>query len=200
MNYRSGIAAALCITILVCLAAHFWQSGNQLPPQTDATGTQESKAMPDELILERFSGRETFPIIDAEWNVIDAGTDSSSLYLYLNCGRATTTVADTAPLRAEPRWELAVISSQLKRAKLNPGDEFRIPNSAAPELKHGWHTNFYYVDHLGTEQNTIKIMAIDGDRLLGEVEGECGDVNYYDGSKPPNRITARTWFRHRPPR
>ena len=154
--------------------------------------------MPDQLILERFDGREVFPIITALWDVLEEGTDDASLYLYLKCGRASEVLPETESFDAEPHWELVAISPQLTHSQMTAGQVFTIPQSAAPmERYYGAYTNFYYASHEGTDQNTIRIIEIDYERLLVEIHGECGDVNYYDGSKPLNHLIATAWFRHR---
>jgi hypothetical protein len=38
------------------------------------------------------------------------------------------------------------------------------------------------------------VMKGAGNRLLFRLTGEVEDVNYYDGSKPKNKIFVQTWF------
>ena len=54
--------------------------------------------------------------------------------------------------------------------------------------------SFYYLEHQPTRNNRMEILARDGNRLKIRVSGSTEDVNYYDGSKPENRLQLTAWF------
>ncbi len=54
--------------------------------------------------------------------------------------------------------------------------------------------SFYYLEHQPARNNRMEILARDGNRLKIRVSGSTEDVNYYDGSKPENRLQLTAWF------
>ena len=42
--------------------------------------------------------------------------------------------------------------------------------------------------------NKMMVIEVDGERLKIRLTGITEDVNYYDGSKPPNTMELVAWF------
>jgi hypothetical protein len=142
------------------------------------------------LILERFCGRESFPVTTGTWNIFhDEALDTPTLCIQLSAGPGIELQEDTKVLRAEPSWEINFVSRNLNESSLQPGATFSVPQGY-DEAQGGYVTNFYYCSHEATDHNLIEILAVEGSTLLVRLSGQTTDVNYYDGSKPPTRICA----------
>jgi len=149
---------------------------------------------PDELILERFCGREIHPITRATWNLYrDEQLACPTLCIQVDAGEGTTLSEDTASLGARPTWEINVVSSTL--SALRAGLQLAVPLGYNEE-QGGYVTNLYYCSHEQTDNNTIEIIAIEGSRLRVRMTGDTIDVNYYDGSKPATHLVAEVWCEH----
>lgn len=149
-----------------------------------------------DLRLDRFCGREIYPITRAIWNLYpDDELGMMNLCLSIEAGHGTSLHEDTEALNAQPTWEVNVVEKDLAVASLISGASLAVP-LGYDEDRGGHVTNFYYCEHEGSDENTIKILAVDGDRLLIRLEGETMDVNYYDGSKPSAKLFIETWFVH----
>ncbi len=147
-----------------------------------------------ELILERFCGREIFPIEKAEWNLyFDAARNCFNFCLSIYAGSGTTLSEDTQTLNAMPRWEINILAEKDAEPELSEGTQFLV-NYGYDETTDEYVANFYYCAHEVTDQNVVQILVVDGDRLKIRMVGETIDVNYYDGSKPPTKIQIETWF------
>ena len=150
------------------------------------------------LILDRFCGRETYPIREARWNLYhDDELDLPTLCITLRAGPGRDLHEDTQTLRAQPHWELNLVRPGLDRDALQPGATFSIPEGYDDD-QGGHVTNFYYCSHETTENNRIEILALDGSTLRVRLRGETLDVNYYDGSKPPAVLAAELDLTHDP--
>jgi hypothetical protein len=155
-------------------------------------------AEPTDLILERFCGRETHPVVKATWNVYhDGELDMPTLCLQVRAGRGAHLHDDTSTLNAEPSWEINVVGKSLSGSSLKPGDRFVVP-AGHDEQQGGYVTNFYYCSHEQTDDNVVEILAVEGSRVLARLTGQTIDVNYYDGSKPPTLLSVQVWFAHDP--
>ena len=150
----------------------------------------------NDLKLTRFCGEELYPIVSASWNIyFDEDLGMNNLCLYISAGKGTNLHEDTKDLAAEPNWELNIISKDLDKANLKEGFRIEIPDGYENDLN-GYITNLYYCEHEQTDDNIIEILAVDGSKLYIRVSGETTDVNYYDGSKPLNKLFAETWFEY----
>lgn len=98
--------------------------------------------------------------------------------------------ADTEFTIVIPFWELNLVEPEIEIAE---GIEAAIPE-AYDDDRIGWLTNFYTTRHDGSEGNVIRILQIDGDRLLIRLTGEIVDPDYYDDSNPRSRLLVETWF------
>lgn len=149
-----------------------------------------------ELYLDRFCGREIYPITKATWNLyFDDKLGMMNLCLHLECGRGTILHNEAGNPEAEPWWEVNVIEKDLAINSLVSGTKLSVPLDY-DQNRSGHVTNFYYYEHEGSDNNTVEIVAVEEGRLLIEMVGETSDVDYYDGSKPPTRLSVRTWFVH----
>lgn len=142
------------------------------------------------LVLQRFCGRETYPIVSATWNIFhDEGLDMRTLCIQLRAGAGIELQEDTRVLRAEPSWELNYVSNELNESSVKSGAKFSVPQGYDEALG-GYVTNFYYCSHEATDDNLIEILAVEGSTLLVRLTGRTTDVNFYDGSRPPTRLSV----------
>lgn len=142
------------------------------------------------LVLERFCGRETYPVIHATWSIFhDEVLDTPTLCIQLHAGPGIELQEDTRDLRATPSWEINVVSRTLNAACLRRGAEFSVPQGY-DEAQGGYVTNFYYCSHEQTDDNLIEILASDGSTLCVRLGARTVDVNFYDGSKPLTRLSV----------
>lgn len=144
------------------------------------------------LYLSRFCGIETYPVKQAVWELIEGdGTeeDPDMLCLGMRFARGNHLHEDTRSLRAEPFWEINFYKIKISMNILQIGFDLEQPNEAN-EVD----ATFYYLEHQPTRNNRMEILARDGNRLKIRVSGSTEDVNYYDGSKPENRLQLTAWF------
>jgi hypothetical protein len=100
---------------------------------------------------------------------------------------------DTESLDAKPHWELTFRAENLNVNDLTANFRAEIPEGYDEDLGESL-TNFYYCEHEPSDNNIIEVLATEESRLLIRVTGEITDVNYYDGSKPKNKIFVEAWF------
>lgn len=154
--------------------------------------TSEIRAS-DELHMMRFKGLEIYQIESAKWSLYpDDDSTAINLCVRVKCSKALKQFEDTKYVGGIPHWELNLVDPALVDSSLVAGYLASIP--ASHDEKRGWLTNFYFSSHEGSEQNTIEVLAREGDRLLLRVTGEIIDVNHYDDSKPRSKVTVVTWF------
>jgi hypothetical protein len=146
------------------------------------------------LKLIRFCGDEYFPIIRATW-FINKGNEFDELWFEIETTEGTILSEDTKKLNAKPHWQLTYITKKLDRNNLRIGFKAEISNGYNEEIDDTI-TNFYYCEHQQTDNNLIEILKTDGEKLYVRITGETMDVNYYDGSKPNNKIIVETWFEY----
>jgi len=150
------------------------------------------------LFLDRFCGREEYPVEAAMWSLYRDEFDYeevSNLCLRVRAGAGTILHEDTQTLNGRPHWEVNLVQTRLEREALVDGAVFEVPEGYDESLD-GHLTNFYYCEHEGSERNRIEVLAADGDRLRIRLTGETVDVNFGDGSKPPTRLSVECWFEH----
>lgn len=153
----------------------------------------------DLMLLKRFNGDELYPIARAEWNLYKHPERGHwNLWISLDTDFAVSQREDTVGLNGQPKWEINWIEGNLTTANLIPSFKREIPNGYVELPGITRHTNFYYCSHEDTDDNTIEILAVDGDRLKIELQGTTIDVNHYDDSKPRTKIKVVTWFSYNP--
>jgi hypothetical protein len=146
------------------------------------------------LKLIRFCGDEYFPIVKANW-FIKKANDAVELWFDIETTEGTTVCEDTKSFKATPFWQLVYIAKKLDKNDLKIGFKVKIPNGW-DEDRDDTVTNFYYFEHQETDNNLIEILGTDGEKLYVRITGETQDVDYYDGSKPKNKIIVETWFEY----
>jgi hypothetical protein len=152
--------------------------------------------MSEQMVLERFCGRETYPLVESTWCIFhDEELDTPTLCIQLRAGPGTSLHEDTQSLNAEPSWEINVVSKSLDASALKRGDKFVVPRGY-DEAQGGYITNFYYCSHEQTDDNVIELLAIEGSRILARITGKTIDVSFYDGSKPPTTLHVEAWLTH----
>lgn len=145
------------------------------------------------LRLIRFCGEELYPIESATWQYQEGDEDGNELWLEINAGPGTQLSDDTKSLNGQPHWELTVRAEKLDLAALKSG--FKAEILFGYDEKRGESlTNFYYCEHDPSDNNQLEILEKKGNRILFRISGEVEDVNYYDGSKPMNKILVEAWF------
>jgi hypothetical protein len=146
------------------------------------------------LKLVRFCGDEYFPIIKATW-FINKCDEFDELWFEIEAMEGTVLCEDTKQLNGKPNWQLTCVIKKLDRNDLKTGFMVEIPNGYDEKIDDTI-TNFYYCEHQQTDNNLIEILETDGEKLYARITGETMDVNYYDGSKPNNKIIVETWFEY----
>lgn len=159
--------------------------------------SEQPNTKPPILTLKRFCGEEHhYPIKQASWSIYyDEDLEMNNLCLLIEADYGTVLSEDTESLAAQPNWELNFIDKKLSKEAIKAGFRAEIPDGYEDDLN-GYITNFYYCEHEQTDDNIIEILAVDNNRLLIRLQGETTDVNFYDGSKPLNKIFAETWFEY----
>ncbi|WP_300675246.1 hypothetical protein [Soonwooa sp.] len=145
------------------------------------------------LILTRFCGEEIYPIETATWHLYENKDGLNELWLEIESDFGIQLSDDTKDLGGQPHWELTFRIKDLKKSELKVGFRATIKNGYDEELEDSL-TNFYYCEHQPTDNNEIEIIDINETKILFRIIGEVTDVNYYDGSKPKNKIYVETWF------
>ena len=146
------------------------------------------------LKLTRFCGDEFYPVNKATWHIYENEDDNiNELWLDVEADYGIILSEDTKALNAEPHWELTYRHENLNTNDLVTGFRAVIPDGYDNDIDDTV-TNFYYCEHEASDNNVIEILATEGNRLLIRLTGEVTDVNYYDGSKPKNKIFIETWF------
>jgi hypothetical protein len=146
-----------------------------------------------ELIMERFCGREVYPIRLAEWHFYDSRNDMRpTFHLRVEAGRGTTLHEDTESLKQEPFWTVSVVDMELTIDSFVPGAKFIVP-VGYDEPRRDHVTNFFYGTHEVSDQNSIEILQAHEDRFLIRLQGQIADVNF-GSSKPNSKVSVETWF------
>jgi len=154
----------------------------------------ENKNIPC-LKLTRFCGEEFYPIKKAIWQIFeDVESNINELWLNIETDFGTVLHEDTKELEAQPHWELLFRAENLNVNDLTTGFRAEIPCGYSEDFFNGSLASFYYCEHEPSDNNVIEILATEGTRLLIRIMGEITDVNYYDGSKPKNKILIEAWF------
>ncbi len=150
----------------------------------------------DFLHLIRFNGEEQYPVIRATWSIYkDNELKKNNMCILVEASEGIILNEDTKDLKVSPRWELNYIADKINKDSLKPGFRATIPEGYV-EAQDGYITSFYYNEDQETNKNTIEIIAVDDDRLRLRLTGEGVDINDYDNSKPPSKITVETWFEY----
>ena len=180
----------LCVTSFALLVS-CEQESTTMPAETES----DAKPALEELWVNRFLGLEVYHIETAEWNLYHDEEDGRmNLWVRLDCDRAIKQFEDTEYTNTIPNWEINLIESEIVIAE---GFEATVPEGY-DESRGGWITNFYAGSHDGSDKNTVRILEVDGDKLLLRLTGEIVDPNFYDDSKPRSKILVETWFTKNP--
>jgi hypothetical protein len=146
------------------------------------------------LKLTRFCGEEFYPINKATWKIYeDKNGNMNELWLEVRADFGIVLHEDTKYLKAKPHWELTIRAENLNIDDLATDFRAEIPCGYDEDSDDSL-ANFYYCEHEPSDNNVIEILATEENRLLIRVTGETTDVNFYDGSKPKNKIFVETWF------
>lgn len=144
----------------------------------------------DELLIHRFLGSEIYHIEVAEWNLYNQEAGNMNFWIRLVCDTAIKQFDDTAYTLTIPCWELNLKGQAFV---LEEGFEATIPEGYDGS-KGGFIANFCALDLEESDNNTVRIVKKQGDKLLLKLYGEVKDLNFYDGSKPKSKLVAETWF------
>jgi hypothetical protein len=94
-----------------------------------------------------------------------------------------------------PRWSLDIWARDLTDGMLLPGSQFSVAD-AYDDFTGVIFTAFFYDEHEGTEENTVRIIGRDGDFLDLSVEGF---IRHATASMRPTRIVVDARFTRRTP-
>ncbi|MFE7464389.1 hypothetical protein ACFU6R_09815 [Streptomyces sp. NPDC057499] len=161
-------------------------------------------------VLHRFNGDEAYRLGEATVRVLRSyGSGSGSGSGSEGDGHEVTVwfeaqadpegarrCADTAEAGMVPSAEVGVGMTE-GEADIDRlvGRTFLVPG--VPEGEDSASSLLYYFEHEPLRDNRITVVSRDGDRLRLRWTGECDDVNFYDGSKPPTRIGVEGVFLYR---
>ncbi|MFJ6016624.1 hypothetical protein [Streptomyces sp. NPDC092952] len=158
-------------------------------------------------VLHRFNGDEVYGLDEAVVRVIRSydgdgeGGGGHEVTVWFEASAASDGArrcADTAEAGMVPSAEVGV-GMTAAEAEIDRlvGRTFLMPG--VPEGEDSALSLLYYFEHEPLRDNRITVVARVGDRLRLRWTGECCDVNFYDGSKPPARIEIEGDFRYRGP-
>lgn len=150
------------------------------------------------LILDRFCGQERYSLAVARWNMyFDNEIGLTNFCIVAEAGRGRVIHDSDEDFFAEPWWELNCYVEGASSEVPAAGSQFEIPRGYAPEFD-GYVTNLYYFSHEETNNNVIKVLDVECDKLLLHITGEITDPNFYDGSKPRSSLFVEAWFQRDP--
>ncbi len=165
--------------------------------ETLPSPTDKSQAMPNEIILDRHCGRETFPITSATWNVaVDDELGEPALCVRVEAASGPTINPYDADevFHAQPHWEITVRAPGLGDAPPTQGQRFELASGCDDETD-GYVTNFYYFSHEQSDANVIEVLEVDGRRLRLRLAGQRYDSS---AKNTPINLRVETWFEHDP--
>jgi hypothetical protein len=139
-------------------------------------------------VINRSETRDVYPIKQATWNLYeDVERGGSHLTLQVIAGRSICDQTDNN----EPWWEVNLVEPRLAMASLLPGAQFSVPRGF--DESRGEHlTNLLdYGVHQDTDQNVVRIIAVEGNRLLVHLQGQATDGGFVG-------LSLETWFVHHP--
>ncbi|MFF2011698.1 hypothetical protein ACFVWY_21820 [Streptomyces sp. NPDC058195] len=157
-------------------------------------------------VLHRFNGDEVYRLGEAVVRVLrsdeggaggeGAGRGVTVWFEALADPEGARRCADTAEAGMVPSAEVGVGMAEAE-ADIDRlvGRTFLMPG--VPEGEDSALSLLYYFEHEPLRANRITVVSRDGDRLRLRWTGECDDVNFYDGSKPPTRIEVEGDFLYR---
>lgn len=147
------------------------------------------------LTLDRFNGQEVFEISSALINTFDSDTGVDLNFEIETEAVPLKTLPDTVELRAQPKAEFTVSVNAIDWNTFL-GSSFKIP-LGYDEGKDECVGSLYYAEHGDIDECVIKVLEQETDSYRVQIEGSCVDVNYYDESKPPTKITIDAWFKRK---
>ena len=142
------------------------------------------------LTLERFNGREVFPITKAELLVL-AGHDGepTRLNFEIATGPCQEHTTPDEPFQ-KPEAEVYVPVPHFD-PDLLVGTKHLVP---VGDVDGDWHGRICYFEHEPIDENEVEILGRDGPRFHVRWAGLTQDVNFYDGSKPKTRVLVDAVF------
>ncbi|MBS0204246.1 MAG: hypothetical protein JSS49_15190 [Planctomycetes bacterium] len=154
------------------------------------------------LIVERANGRIRYPIQLAEWNLYEDERGEPHFYLRVDTDLPIREAGQ--PSRDEwwdnndrPWWSLSIIQHGLRTSSIVPGTQFTLP-IGYDESRGDYLTNILFdCVHQQSDNNTIAILAVDGDCLLVHMEGQTIHETFHDGPITTHtyaKLIAEGWF------
>ncbi|MFG6106236.1 hypothetical protein U2F10_28580 [Leptothoe sp. EHU-05/26/07-4] len=147
----------------------------------------------NQLIIHRFNGIETFPIVTAKMFTVGKVNDLTLWFEIETTEQGAQPNSDTSNFPANPNAELGIKIA-----------EFKLNNLAGMQLHYAGTDNdredscnalFYYYDHQPLRDNHIIISAQNSLNIFRvHWSARTQDVNYYDDNKPEARIDIEANF------
>ncbi|MEN9361213.1 MAG: hypothetical protein RL095_2748 [Verrucomicrobiota bacterium] len=144
----------------------------------------------DVFVLDRYCGREIYPLEEATCNVRFERNTEWPLRIEVKAGEATVQCEDTKTLFASPYWSIEMRARDLTDLKMGTTLKLPVDSSRNPSVIH----NFYYCSHTEPEKTKVEVLEVERDRMRLRLTGRVTDVNYYDGSKPDTKLYVEAWF------
>lgn len=146
------------------------------------------------LRLDRFCGRELYPIERAEVYVSLPGAGEVGIVLNLefHCGAVIqSTTSDEARSMYSPSVEVNIPIASLAPADL-VGTTVHVAESQNQE-RDTWNRIYVY-EHEDLRDMTVSFLEVTGKRCRLWLTGHTQDPNHYDGSKPETVVRLDGWF------
>ena len=152
----------------------------------------------DIFTIQRLEHNEQFLVNSVKWNLYsDVESKASNFCLFIECKQAINISLELQEFFERMHWELNVVEPTITEDEMIDGFVYQIPKGY-DESREGYITNLYFFEHQCSDNNQITILKCDGSRKLIRLEGEVGDINHYDESKPKNKLSLETWFEFDP--
>ncbi len=157
--------------------------------------------MDDVLIVERRDGRIRYPIKFAGWNLYEDKKGNLNLYLQIDSdlpirepGRPPSD--EWWDNNDRPWWFVKVIQPGLLTSSIAPGAVFSLPEGYDKSLGDSVTNILFDGGHQPTDQNTISILAVDGERLRVRMEGQTIHETWHEPVTTHTyaKLTAEAWF------
>jgi hypothetical protein len=137
------------------------------------------------LLLERFNGRELYPITSANLYV-----RKGRVLLRLETGPATEQTTPEGSSKAKPSADVWLKVDAFDPAHF-AGSHHRVPRG---EVDRDFVARLYYFDHMPIDDNEVHVVARKGNGFHVTWSGVVEDPDVYSGKTPKARLTIDAVF------
>jgi hypothetical protein len=146
---------------------------------------------PGILRMIRKNAAQHYELNQAVWGIsVDLKYSVPVLQLAVKTESQKSIFADDEGWNQSPTWHIDIWLRGLRPELLQPGCLIRIPDSN-DNFTGMVYTDFYYDEHEGTTENSVKITGRQGDTLQLSMEGH---IRHSFASMPPTKIVVDAAF------